>query len=397
MAEPSAGDLIARLPRTFGPSFNDQLAQWTLLFPAEQRRLRAQVDWLAQLPPAAFKRLFEPIVALESKMDLPPWDPSAKGMSVTDVGILARSPLYPQWRTEVAKVFATIDEGVGSAGALPPMRRLLMCVLPAGLPPSKEPWWPSLAKGGAWVDLDRPFGRAFPALVASVVKRKRPAGVEDIESTWIFESDARFTDAPKPPGETVVSWKALEQVRREFLNRLNAVRRDLHSVDQTNVDLKRLDIGKWMPEALAAQPRVREFIRGVMLSGNGSLVFPSSFVQWGASEAMRRAEPQAMIACFGIRQRLKPFSSSVLFEDQRRSNPTADADDPAGSLVDALMLAEYVRLTASRIAAYGARTLTIMTGEDLSRMLVLGVPAPKSKLDEAALRVFVMGHIESEG
>ena len=29
-----AHDLIARLPRSFGPALNDQLAQWGLLFPA---------------------------------------------------------------------------------------------------------------------------------------------------------------------------------------------------------------------------------------------------------------------------------------------------------------------------------------------------------------------------
>src|SRR5512147_3025635 len=104
-APPDVRDLIARLPRTFGPSLNDQFRQWDLLFPAEQRVLRAQLDYLRSLSPDALKSLFAPIVALESRMDLPRWDSNAAGLSVSDVGVLARSPLYPQWRTEVEKVF----------------------------------------------------------------------------------------------------------------------------------------------------------------------------------------------------------------------------------------------------------------------------------------------------
>ncbi len=393
----SARELIARLPRTFGPSFNDQLAQWNLLFPCEQRRLRAQIDWLAELSAAEFRELFAPIVAIESKMDLPRWDPNARGLSVTDSGILARSPFYSQWRDEVAKVFGKIDSGVGASGGLKDIPRLLVCELPSGLPPSKDPLWPALARHGAWVTLDRPFGEALPVLMTALAGRKRPAGLEDVESTWIFEAGSQFSDSAKASSETAVSWKALEQVRKEFLNRLNAVRRDLHSVDDTNQELKRLDIGRWMPPPMASNPRVREFVRGVLLSGNGSLVFPSSFVQWGASEALRRVEPQVMMACFGQRQKIKPFSGSVLFEDQHRSNPTPDAEDPAGSLVDALLLARYVYLAAQRVSAYQSGTLTMMTGADLDRVLLIGKKAPGSKLPAADLIGLIIRHLQSEG
>ena len=39
-----------------------------------------------------------------------------------DSGVLARSPLYPQWRQAVEKAFAQIDEGAGPGTALPPIR-----------------------------------------------------------------------------------------------------------------------------------------------------------------------------------------------------------------------------------------------------------------------------------
>src|SRR5262249_50058560 len=144
----------------------------------------------------------------------------------------------------------------------------------------------------------------------------------------------------------VLSWDSLARLRQEFLRQLNAVQRDLRSVDQTNEDLKRADINRLVGTEFASSPRVLEFMRNLFLSGNGSLVFGNSFVQWGASEALRRAQPQALIASFGIRKKLKPFSSLVLFEDQSRSNPLPDEDDPAGSLIDAAMLSQYVYLAA---------------------------------------------------
>jgi hypothetical protein len=189
----------------------------------------------------------------------------------------------------------------------------------------------------------------------------------------------------------VLSWDALAPLRREFMRRLNAVQRDLRSVDQTSDELKRADINRLLTPAMAANPRVREFVRTLFLSGNGSLLFGSSFVEWGASEALRRAQPQVLIASFGVRKKLKPFSSVVLFEDQTRSNPMPDEDDPAGSLVDAAMLSQYVYLAAQRVACYPGHTVTVMAAHDSRRALVLaplaaGLPnAPNAPVDLTAL------------
>lgn len=393
----SARELISRLPRTFAPSFNDQLARWDLLFPAEQREFEAQVEWLARQPPAEFKRLFAPVADLESRMDLPRFDAS-KGMSVTDAGILARSPLYPRWRAEVEKVFGAVDQGIGASLGLNPIPRLLACILPPGLPFGKDPLWPDLAKNGTWIALRRPLGDVLPRFTAAIAGRKRPKELDDAESTWIFECQSLYSKLSRSAGATVLSWTELADARREFLNRLNTIRRDLRSVDETNQDLKRLDLTRLIPLSIGERPRVREFVRTLLLSGNGSLVFPNSFVQWGASEALRRAQPQAMLAFFGMRERLKPFSSTVLFEDQHRANPTGDEDDAAGSLVDGAMLAQYVYYAAQRVPPYQARTLTILAAAGLDRVLLLGPkpPAP-GPLPPEELIAFAVRHLESEG
>ena len=366
---PDYRELIARLPRTFGPALNDQLANWDLLFPAEQRQLRGQLDWLSRMPAPELKSLFTEVTGIESNMDLPKWQPGSKGISVEESGLIARSPLYSQWRQAVEKVFAKIDEGAGAAAALPALPRLVACVLPPGLPAAKDPLWPQLTKQGTWITLDTPVANLLPALVPSLVARRRRPDVEDEESTWIYECAGQFE--PLTQG-VVLDWKSLEPTRREFLNRLNSIKRDLKSVDETNAELKRADLSKLLPPPVATRPRVREFVRNLLLSGNGSLVFPSSFVQWGASETLRRAQPQVMLALFGMRQKLKPFSSAVLFEDQHRNNPAADEDDPAGSLIDGQILSEYVYLAAGRVTAYQARNLGLFALADLSKVLLVG-------------------------
>jgi len=380
-------DLIQRLPATFGPALNEQLRQSELLFPAERRQLEAQLKWLSQLPRPEFDRLFAPLIEIESRMSLH-WDSSATGMSVRDVGILARSPLYPQWRGEVERVFARIDAAAEQPGEFQHLPRLLVCVLPPGLSLNDQPLWPDLIAQGTWLSLDRPFGQMLPQFAAALVKRVCPPALEEDERTWAFECDTRLAALA---GAAVLSWDDLAACRREFLRRLNAVHRDLRSVDQTNEDLKRIDMGRLVGPAIAANPRLREFLRSLLLSGNGSLVFCNSFVQWGASEAFRRAQPQVLIASFGIRQKLKPFSSVVLFEDQNRSNPAPDEGDPAGSLVDALLLSKYVYLAVQRVVRHPERTLTLMAACDLNRVLVLGPakPAAGADLTEFALRWLV--------
>lgn len=393
-----AKDLIGRLPRTFGPALKDQFQQWDLLFPAEQRALKAQLKWLDELPRDEFQTLFAPIIAIESKMELPAWQPGTVGLSVRDAGLLARSPLYPKWRGEVEKVFTQVDDAVEKSGALPRPPRFLLCLLPAGVPLETQPLWPELAKHGTWAKLDAPFGQMLSPLAKALAERKAAPGLEPIESTWVFECDTRLSPLAETSRATVLSWAALAGARREFSSKLNSIRRDLHSVDSTNEDLRRIDMRKLLSEPVASEPRVREFVRSLLLSGNGSLIFDNSFIQWGSTEALRRAQPQVMLSCFGIRQKIKPFSGSVLFEDQKRSNPVPDQEDPAGSLVDALMLSEYVYLGSERLIPYREHTLTLMAAADLNRVLMLGprsMPAVPVSFNEGQLTAFTLDWLQS--
>jgi hypothetical protein len=351
------------------------MRNWDLLFPAEQRSIRGQLEWLGRLPADEFEQLFEPIKQLEARMDLPPWDPTSPRVSINDTSILVRSPYYPQWRGAVEKVFEKINAGVQQGRAQEVPSRLLVCTLPAGLPLPSGPIWPRFEPMGQWVPLNAPLGTMLGPLVEAVAARKTRPETEPVEQTWAFEYDTRITQMPVFAQFPVLSFDALSPLRREFLKHLNAIQKDLRAADGTYNDLRRLAFNLGPPLSM---PRIREFVRSLFLSGNGALMFGNSFVEWGASEALRRVQPLAMFCAFGIRPKLKPFSSVVLFEDQNRANPTPDQPDPAGSLIDIVPLTEYIYLNATR---QPARMLALFGAPEQNRVLMLAPPEGKPPAD----------------
>ena len=65
---------------------------------------------------------------------------------------------------------------------------------------------------------------------------------------------------------------------------------------------------------------VQAFVRDVLLTGNGTLFVNNTFVEWAAVQALRRAQPRLLVARYGVRDKLKPFSSLLLFSQPRTSD-----------------------------------------------------------------------------
>src|SRR5208337_2338463 len=111
-------------------------------------------------------------------------------------------------------------------------------------------------------------------------------------------------------------------------------------------------------------------------SGNGALIFSNAFVEWAASEALRRARPSVMVIRFGMRSKPKPFTSIAVFENQQRVSSLPDVDDPVNSAIDAVILARYAWLSASRYPEQ-SQTICLCVSEHLNSSYAI-VPAGKS-------------------
>jgi hypothetical protein len=228
----------------------------------------------------------------------------------------------------------------------------------------------SLLAGSLGRDEERSEG------LMSVVLRRPDASPAD---TWICDAGTSLVESVQKrelPGAAaaraiLLSYGRLDSFRESFAHEMNTMRKDLADADAVYDRLHKVDVTPWCPAEVADQPVIREFLRSLYLSGNGAAIFANSFVEWAASEALRRARPSLLVSQFGVRNKPKPFTSVVLFENQDKLNPLPSAADLPGSAVDAEMLALYVWLAALRYTEYQNSTVCACLAESLSEAYIV--------------------------
>jgi hypothetical protein len=171
------------------------------------------------------------------------------------------------------------------------------------------------------------------------------------------------------PSLTSVSYLGLEPVRSALLQRMHS-------------ELLKPGMGPEMLRTLMAQmhpadlgvkssadPVLDRFAVKLLTEGSGTQIFSTSFAQWAAREALRRAEPVTLLVRFAPRQRQKPMSELL--------KPSAERPelDPVGSLVDADMSAYYNWLNQQRLpGAQKASFLAWFEGHNIAVLIGPSVP-----------------------
>ena len=108
-----------------------------------------------------------------------------------------------------------------------------------------------------------------------------------------------------------------------------------------------------------------------LLSGNGTLLINNTFVEWATVQAIRRARPSVMLASFGIRNKVKPFSSLLIYADQEKANPIPAQMDTLGTYVDLEVLYQYIWQEFEKYAEYKRNTAYLFVGEGLDQLLLI--------------------------
>jgi len=369
--------LIDRLPITFRPFLNQEMSRWEAKFPYEQRYLEGLVGFLDGLPPDRLAELFRGVHRLESAMGIRENQFSAQEQTMREASILARSPHYREWRQEIDQVFQQIDRSVFAEeqARLSQVNRLVLLIFPSALPvePSAvlEQW-----QHGRLLRLEESAPNpTHPSVVECILKgspqadgslspgfieeyARRPA--RDSADVWVLEPGARLRTLlsglqgtpSEPPRATLLSFDELKAFREGVLEHIKSMARDISDADAIYARLRTTDVSPWCPPEVGNNPAVREFVRSLFLTGNGSPLFSNSFVEWGAVEAMGHARPTVVIAEFGLRNKPKPFTSVAVFENQETATPQPPVPDPEGSAVDAVILAYYTWLGTARHVEY---------------------------------------------
>jgi len=369
--------LVERLPITFQPFLNQEISRWGTKFPYEQRYLECFVGFLESLSPERLAELFAGVRRVETSMGIHERQFSADEQTMREASILSRSPHYLEWRQEIERVFQQVDRSAFAEeqARASRLRRLLLLIFPAVLPVDPqsvvEQWGRGRLLRLDWAAHDHPQQSILETILKGLPQGDGEFGPGFLEEyanrpgrnfadVWVLEPGTRLrvllsglkSAPPEPPRATLLSFDRLKAFREGVLENIKSMARDISDADAIYAKLQSMDVSDWCPPEVGSIPAVREFIRSLFLTGNGSPLFSNSFVEWGAVEAMGHARPTVILGEFGLRNKPKPFTSVAVFENQEKATPQPPVPDPEGSAVDAVMLAYYTWLGAARYVEY---------------------------------------------
>jgi hypothetical protein len=167
-----------------------------------------------------------------------------------------------------------------------------------------------------------------------------------------------------------VSYAGLEPARAALLKRMQAeIARPGMGPEELRTIMARLvpaDLGM----DAAGDAVLDRFQVKLLTEGSGTQIFSTTFAQWTAREALRRAEPLTLLVRFAPRQRQRPMNELLA---NARAKPELD---PMGSLIDGDMGAYYHWINQQRLA--GADRSTFLAWfEGHSQALVVSPSLPK--------------------
>lgn len=357
--------LFDRLPVTFGAFCFDQTKDWDLLFRAEQNYFERLFGLLERSPAEAVEEMFAPVRAAERLMGVTEKSWPRRQFTLDQVDFLNRSAHYAEWRQSIAGVFARLDPLLDAEVARKGRPRLAVVASPAELPVGPDRMWTRIASHGRRVEVEPAANALAPFLALAAAAKAAPY------EAWVIGAG----DPPAVPGAVTVGYERLAAYRARLMDEVNRLVRDesIRGPRQLGAKLKELKL-KAGESSAAADPVLAEFLRAVLLAGNGTLLINNTFVEWAAVQAVRRARPSITIVDFGIRNKVKPFSSLLIYADQEKASPIPTQMDSLGSYVDLEVFYQYVWQEFEKYAEYRRNTVYLFVAHGMDEMLVIAPP-----------------------
>lgn len=146
-----------------------------------------------------------------------------------------------------------------------------------------------------------------------------------------------------------VSYDSLSPVREALLEKMTTVRLSgaIGGPENLRSVLAELRPDQIRAAGTSGDEILRRFELSLLTEGSGTQIFSTTFVQWAAREALRRARPVTLLARYSPRQTQRPMN------EMWRASKAPLKLDPLGSLADADMGAYYTWINLMRLTGAG--------------------------------------------
>jgi hypothetical protein len=332
---------LQRLPLSFLPSLLREIIEYDFKFPIERAAIEKELANLASLSPEQLKDWFQGFsqIHLSSQLENSDWI-NAPAQFVEQLSAHL-------WSTHQLDTFRTA--AVGYAERLrgvappepPPIPRLGIAIIGQGVTGYDAPLFRKLRAHGTYFNHVEPENGLQLLLDAVAARAKaHPAPY----AHWYIDGGE---EAQYDPALTCVSYGALAPARAALAAKMHAeIERPGMGPEALRTLMARMrpeDLGMTAAPGKASDPVMAHFQLKILTEASGTQIFATTFAQWTAREALRRAQPLTLLVRFAPRQKQKPMNEMI----SGGQNPPEL--DPLGSLVDADFGAYYNWLNQQRL------------------------------------------------
>jgi hypothetical protein len=357
---------LQQLPLSFLPNLLREVADYDFKFPVERKALEKELANLASLSGVQREEWFREFAEIQISPQLEHSDwAGAPAQFVEQLSAYLWTTHQLDAFRAAATAYADRLQKAAPPEA-PPIPRLGIAIIGQGVTAYSGSLFRKLRAHGAYFSRVKGENGLKLLLDAVVVRAKAhptPYG------HWYIDGGQ---PADQPGSLISVSYQSLEPARAALLRKMQA------EIEQPGMgpEALRTLLAQMRPADVGlgnAQDAVLDrFKLKLLTEGSGTQIFSTTFVQWAAREALRRAQPLTLLVRFAPRQRQKPMNE-LLSASQRQAERELD---PEGSLLDADMGAYYNWLNQQRLA--GAEQSSFLVWfEGHSQALAIGPAVPR--------------------
>jgi len=365
---------LRRLPLAFLSGLLREIIDYDFRFPAERKTIERELSNLNSLSAAQTKDWFEGFaeVQLSSKLEQFDWvNAPAQFLEQLSAHLWTTHQL-DRFRAAALAYAERLREAVPPEAPVVP--RLGIAVIGAGADAAPEPLFRKLRSHGAYftnVQPENGMSDLLEAITARANAHPLPYG------HWYIDGGQEL---PHPSGITFVSYQGLEPARTALLRRIQQETKKAgmgpEALRTIMAQMQPVDLGMSASE----DPVLDRFKTKVLTEGSGTQIFSTSFAQWTAREAWRRAQPVTVLVRFAPRQRQKPMNELLL------PNSQSPELDPVGSLMDADMGAYYNWLNQQRLSG-STQSMFIAWFENHNEAVAISPLLPRGTESSAAAKL----------